>query len=166
MPFKHLLAGIIFIIVIILLLTGIWINYENSKHNLETNAARLRDMTESYIDNSFQLIDAGLKLYDNAYNNQMEQAFSVVMADYNRTGGDPSRMDLETLKSVIGGLDIYVINDRCVIEYSTVPADVGLDFAVIYPDFCHEIRNTWVYRTGSSRTGLRVHDEIQLHADI
>jgi len=145
LPFKHLLAGIIFIIVIILLLTGIWINYENSKHNLETNAARLRDMTESYIDNSFQLIDAGLKLYDNAYNNQMEQAFSVVMADYNRTGGDPSRMDLEALKSVIGGLDIYVINDRCVIEYSTEPADVGLDFAVIYPDFCtylHEIRNT------------------------
>jgi PAS domain S-box-containing protein len=102
-------------------------------------------MTESYIDRSFELIDAGLKLYDTAYNNEMQKAFPVVMAEYNRTGGDPSHMDLEALKADIGGLDIYVINDRCIIEYSTVPADVGLDFAVIYPDFCtylHGIRNT------------------------
>jgi hypothetical protein len=54
-------------------------------------------------------------------------------------------MDLKAVKTAIGGMDVYVINDRCVIEYSTVPADNGLDFAVIYPDFCeylYEIQNT------------------------
>ena len=42
-------------------------------------------------------------------------------------------------------MDVYVINDRCVIEYATVPGDIGLDFSVIYPDFClylQAIKNT------------------------
>ncbi|MFA5296172.1 MAG: ATP-binding protein [Methanoregulaceae archaeon] len=145
LPFSYLLMGILFFTIIVIVLAGIYVNYENSENNLRENANRLRVMTESYIDRSFELIDAGLKLYDTAYNNEMQKAFPVVMAEYNRTGGDPSHMDLEALKADIGGLDIYVINDRCIIEYSTVPADVGLDFAVIYPDFCtylHGIRNT------------------------
>ncbi|HIH27916.1 MAG TPA: PAS domain S-box protein [Methanoregulaceae archaeon] len=145
LPFSYLLMGILFFTIIVIVLAGIYVNYENSGNNLQENADRLRVMTESYIDRSFELIDAGLKLYDTAYNNEMQKAFPVVMAEYNRTGGDPSHMDLEALKADIGGLDIYVINDRCIIEYSTVPADVGLDFAVIYPDFCtylHGIRNT------------------------
>ncbi len=144
-PFKYLLMGILLFTIIVIVLTGIWIHYENSRTQLVENSDRLRGMTESYIDHSFQLIDAGLKLYDTAYNHDMEQAFPVVMAEYNRTGGDPALMDLEALKTDIGGMDVYIINDRCVIEYSTVPSDIGLDFAVIYPDFCtylHEIRNT------------------------
>ncbi len=143
-PFKYLLMGIIFLIVIIIVLSGIWVSYVNSCDNLRENADRLRSMTESHIDNSFRLIDSGLKLYDTAYNHDMEQAFPEIVAEYERTGGDPSRMDLEALKAAIGGMDVYVINDRCVIEYSTVSTDIGLDFAVIYPDFCkylHEIRN-------------------------
>ncbi len=145
LPFKHLLTGIIVLIIIILVLAGIWVNYAHSARDLKDNANRLRVMTEMYIDNSFTLNDVGLKLYDTTYNDEMEKAFTVVMQEYNRTGGIPARMDLEGLKSAIGGMDVYVINDRCVIEYATVPADIGLDFAVIYPDFCqylHEIENT------------------------
>ncbi|MGB4235418.1 MAG: ATP-binding protein [Methanoregulaceae archaeon] len=144
-PFKYLLTGTIFIIVIVIVLSAIWINYVNSCDELGENFDRLRTMTESHIENSFQLIDSGLKLYDTAYNHDMEKAFPVVIAEYERIGGDPSRMDLEAVKTAIGGMDVYVINERCVIEYSTAPADTGLDFAVIYPDFCeylHKIRNT------------------------
>ena len=144
-PFSYLLMGIIFLIIIILVLAGIWINYENSEHNLRENADRLRVMTESHMENSIRMIDTGLKLYDNTYNDQMRDAFVIVMEEYNQTGGDPSLMDLERLKQEIGGMDIYVINDRCIIEYTTVPTDLGLDFSVIYPDFCaylHSIRNT------------------------
>ncbi len=145
MPFSYLLMGIIFLIIIILVLAGIWINYENSEHNLRDNADRLRVMTESHLENSVRMIDTGLKLYDNTYNDQMRDAFILVMEEYNRTGGDPSVMDLERLKGDIGGMEIHVINDRCVIAYASTPTDVGLDFAVIYPDFCaylHSIRNT------------------------
>src|SRR5512139_2131657 len=132
LPFSYLMMAILFFIIITIVLAGIWINYENSKSNLEKNAVRLRVMTESHLNNTFREIDTGLKLYDNTYNKQMEDAFLLVMAEYNHTGGDPSLIDLQTLKTQIGGLDIYVINDRCIIEYSTVQSDIGLDFAVIY----------------------------------
>jgi PAS domain S-box-containing protein len=144
-PFSYLLMGIIFLIIIILALAGIWINYENSEHSLRENADRLRIMTESHLENSIRMIDTGLKLYDNSYNDQMRNAFVVAMMEYNRTGGDPSVMDLKGLKERIGGMEIHVIDDRCVIAYASTPADVGLDFAVIYPDFCvylNSIRNT------------------------
>jgi two-component system sensor histidine kinase BarA len=144
-PFSYLLMGIIFLIIIILALAGIWINYENSEHSLRENADRLRIMTESHLENSIRMIDTGLKLYDNSYNDQMRNAFVVAMMEYNRTGGDPSVMDLKGLKERIGGMEIHVIDDRCVIAYASTPADVGLDFAVIYPDFCvylNNIRNT------------------------
>ena len=139
------MMAILFVIIVIIVIAGIWINYENSKDNIENNADRLRVMTESHLDNSFRMIDTGLKLYDNTYNQQMEDAFVPLMAEYNRSGGDPALMDLQTLKSEIDGMDIYVINDQCVIEYATVSSDIGLDFSVIYPDFCqylHGIQNT------------------------
>jgi PAS domain S-box-containing protein len=101
-------------------------------------------MTESHLENSIRMIDTGLKLYDNTYNDQMRNAFVVVMEEYNHSGGDPSLMDLEGLKDDIGGMEIHVINDRCIITYASAPTDVGLDFSVIYPDFCsylHNIRN-------------------------
>jgi len=145
LSFSHILMLILFLIIIPLVLAGIWINYQNSEHAIEENAARLRVMTESHLDNSFRMIDTGLNLYDNTFNEQMKGAFSVVMEEYYRTGGDPSRMDLKQLKEDIGGMDIHVIDDNCIITYASTQTDVGLDFSIIYPDFCeylHAIRNT------------------------
>ena len=136
LPFSYLLMGIIFLIIITFVLAGIWLDYENSEHTIRENADRLMAMSESHIENSFRMIDTGLKLYDSTYNEQMKDAFIFVMEEYNRSGGDPARMDLGGLKQRNGGMDIYIINNRCVIEYSTSPSDVGLDFAVAYPDFC------------------------------
>ena len=54
-------------------------------------------------------------------------------------------MDLEGLKNRIGGMDVYVIDDWSVIEFTTKPTDLGLDFKVVYPDFVaylDMIRNT------------------------
>ena len=139
------MMAILFAIIVTVVLAGIWTSYETPRSNLETNTDRLRAMTESHINTSFRLIDTGLKIYDSTYNDEMKDAFVTVMAEYNRTGGDPSAVNLEGLKSRIGGMDIYVINDRSVIEYTTKPSDLGLDFAVIYPDFAvylDGIRNT------------------------
>lgn len=141
--FKYLLMGTIFLIIIIAVLTGIWVNYVNSCDNLRENADRLRTMTESHIEKSFLMIDTGLKLYDNSYNQEMEDAFVLVMEEYTNSGGDPSMMDLVGLKQEIGGMDIYFINDRCVIDYSSVSSDLGLDFSVIYPDFCAYLHKIW-----------------------
>jgi PAS domain S-box-containing protein len=135
LPFSYLLAGVLFVIIVTVVLAGIWTNHETSQLNRQANADRLRAMSEAHIDTSFRMIDTSLKLYDSTFNDEMEDAFVTVMAEYNQTGGDPSRMDLTGLKERIGGMDVYVINDSSVIEYTTKPADLGLDFKVIYPDF-------------------------------
>jgi len=143
LPFSYLLMGILFGIIVIVVIAGIWVNYENSKNNLQGNAERLRAMTESHLDKSFRMVDTGLKLYDSTYNEDMKEAFRLVMAEYARAGGDPSRMDLPALKKAIGGKDIHIINSQCVIEYASSPSDVGLDFSVIYPDFCAYLHKIW-----------------------
>lgn len=143
LPFSYILLGIIFFIIIALALTGIWFQYKTSESSIRGNAERLKAMDRSHIENSFRMIDAGLKLIDSSYNTQMADAFDVVIEEYNRSGYDPTRMDLQGLKQRIGGMDIHVINDRCVIQYSTSPADLGLDFAVIYPDFCAYLHRIW-----------------------
>ena len=145
LPFSYLMMGVLSLIIISAVLAGLGSSYETSKSSLETNAERLRAMTEAHIDNSFRLVDTGLKIYDSTYNDQMEEGFAVVMAEYEHSGGDPSRMDLAALQAQIGGMDIYAINERCVIEYTTRQSDLGLDFRVIYPDFAaylDGIRNT------------------------
>jgi len=143
--FSNLIMGIIFIIIVTVLLAGIWANYESSKNNFEANANRLHAITESYINNSFRMIDAGLTIYDNTYNDKMRDAFVIVMEEYNRSDGEPSLIDLKSLKTRIGGMDIYIINKQNIIEHTTNPGDLGLNFSIIYPDFAeylNVIRNT------------------------
>jgi PAS domain S-box-containing protein len=142
------MTGVLFVIIVTVLLAGIWTSYQTSRSNLETSAERLRVMTESHINNSFRLIDTSLKIYDSTYNDEMKEAFVLVMDEYNQTGGDPSRMNLAALQAQIGGMDIYTIDERCVIDHSTRQSDLGLDFRVIYPDFAvylDQIRNTSGY---------------------
>ncbi len=143
--FSYLMTGILFVIIVTVLLAGIWTSYQTSRSNLEANADRLSGLTESHINNSFRLIDTGLKLYDSTYNEEMEDGFVLVMDEYNRAGGDPARMDLAALQAQIGGMDIYTIDERCVIDHTTRQSDLGLDFRVVYPDFAvylDGIRNT------------------------
>jgi PAS domain S-box-containing protein len=145
LPFSYLMMAILFVIIATVVLAGIWTSYETSRSNLEKNAAGLRAMTESHINTSFWLIDTGLKIYDSTFDDRVRDAFVIVMKEYDRADRDPSRMDLEGLKNRTGGMDIYVFNDRSVIEYTTNPGDLGIDLAVLAPDYhawLQTIRNT------------------------
>ncbi len=142
-PFSYLLMGILFLIIVSVVLAGIWINFDNSRRTTQANAERLRVITESHIDNSFRMIDTGLKIYDNTYNEAMKDAFIPVMDAYTRSDGDPSHMDLSSLKQEIGGMDIFIINNQCVVEYTSLPRDLNLDFAIIYPYFCEYLHLIW-----------------------
>ncbi len=153
LPFAYLIMGILFCIIATVVIAGIWSSYETSRSNLATNAERLQGITESYINTSFRMIDSGLKLYDNTYNTGMRDAFALVMAEYNLTGGDPAQLDLDGLQHRIGGMDIYVIDDRSVIQYTTKPTDLGLDFRAIYPDFAEYLDERSATPRGSTPTG-------------
>jgi PAS domain S-box-containing protein len=141
-PLWHYLMGAIFVIIIVTVLAGIGINLINTSNNYYENARTLRDITEIHINSSFHMIDTGLKIYDKSYNRQMEDAFAVLMGEYNATGGDPSRLDLLGISERID-MEIYVINPSGVIEYSTSEHDIGLDFSEIYPDFYEYLKEIW-----------------------
>ncbi len=120
-----------------------FIDYVEVRQELDTNAEEFRDQTESGIILSMNLVDTGLKLFDNTLNHDMREGFGLFIAEYERAGRDPAEMDLHGVKQQLGGdMDLYIINESGVIEYTTCPSDLGLDFREIpyFYDRITEIR--------------------------
>jgi PAS domain S-box-containing protein len=106
------------------------------RNNFEEQSALMRNETEGNIITSVHSIDNGLKLFDNTLNRRMEEGFVVFNAAYVESGGEPSRMDLEALKQELGGdMELYIINESGVVEYTTYEPDLGLDFRTTIPYF-------------------------------
>mgnify|MGYP000867195705 FL=1 len=92
----------------------------------------LRDQTEKSVTQSIRLMDAGLKLFDGTLDRRMEEGFGPVLAEYERAGRNPAEMDLSHVREELGGeMEIYIINASGVVEYTTYPPDLGLDFRQI-----------------------------------
>jgi two-component system sensor histidine kinase BarA len=109
------------------------------RQELAANTEASRHQTESGVVLAVNLVDAGLKLFDKTLDRQMEEGFRLFIAEYERAGRDPAKMDLARVKEELGGeMDIYIINESGVIEYTTDPADLGLDFRQL-PDFYERI---------------------------
>jgi PAS domain S-box-containing protein len=106
------------------------------RNNFEVQSTLVRNETEGNIVTSVQTIDNGLKLFDNTLNRRMEEGFVVFNAAYVEADGDPSRMDLEALKHQLGGdMELYIINESGVVEFTTYEPDLGLDFKTTIPYF-------------------------------
>ncbi|MCK9298227.1 MAG: HAMP domain-containing histidine kinase [Methanoculleus sp.] len=99
----------------------------------------LQSVTEKSVRESIVDVDTGLKLFDDSLNERMLSGFLLFLQEYERAGGDPSKMDLLALKERLGSsMDLYVINASGVIEYTTYLPDQGLDFRNV-PGFYDEI---------------------------
>jgi len=144
-PFSTYLL-VTFVIVITGVIIGITaFDYLIEKASFEQTSDLLGIQTEENIAEALQLTDAALKLYDNTLNRQLQDDFILFINEYNRSGGDPSRMDLEGLKEYLGpDIDLYVINDSGVIQYSTYAPEIGLDFKNVpyFYDYLTSIRNS------------------------
>ncbi|KLK88564.1 histidine kinase [Methanoculleus sediminis] len=127
------------------------------RQELEANAEESRNQTESGIVLAVNLVDTGLKLFDKTLNREMEGGFDLFIAEYERAGRDPGEMDLPGVKEELGGrMDLYVINDSGIIEYTTYPPDLGLDFRQM-PEFYGRLTEI---RLGDSFAADRVVSEI------
>ena len=117
--------------------------YAGVTQELEKNAGDFRNQTETALLLLVTLVDTGLKLFDNAYNHHVQEGFGPVLAEYERAKRDPGAMDLSRVREELGGeMDIYIINASGVIEETTYPPDLGLDFQGIpyFYDRLTEIR--------------------------
>jgi two-component system sensor histidine kinase BarA len=135
-PFSHYLLGFTFLLILAIVVGIAIVDYNNAQITFQNDALLLQNQTESNIENSVHLIDTGLKLFDNTLNQQMQQGFVQFSQEYDQSGRNPARMDLAGLKQRLGGkMDLYIINESGVVEYTTYTPDLGLDFKATAPYF-------------------------------
>jgi len=131
-PFSHYLLFSMILLIILVAMGITTIDYLQAKDNYERDAAFLQTQTERDLVQSIEIIDAGFRLFDDSQNEKLIEGFSIFQAEYERAGQNPARMDLTGVKESIGGtIDLYIINESGVIEYTTFTPDLGLDFKTI-----------------------------------
>lgn len=156
-PFHYYLI-VSFLVVVIVMITLVTIyDYQNSEKELTDTLEMLQQNTENSVVQSVTLVDNGLEIYDMSLDVRLKDSFEPFLAAYQEAGGDPTLMDLEALKVELGGtMDLYIINEEGVIEFSTCEQDVGLDFSE-YPAFYDSIT---ALREGNEFAADRIVKEI------
>lgn len=95
-------------------------DYLHTKSNFDREEHLLQVQTEQNVEQAIRSKDALWNTYDASLNEQLRQDLDLVLQEYNRTSGDPSRMDLSAVKKRIGNdIDIYIIDESGVIVYTT-----------------------------------------------
>jgi PAS domain S-box-containing protein len=145
-PFSYYLIGAIFLILIIAIAGLIGISYMVTEGTLYENARTVELQTENNLVTVFTTKEEGIRIYDESLNRQMEESFPPYLAEYERSGRDPSKMDLESVKSELGGeMELYVISENTTIVYSTYAPEIGLNFrsfAPYFADYLDGVRNS------------------------
>jgi two-component system sensor histidine kinase BarA len=139
LPLSHYLMIAIILIIVPVIGFISYIDYTAINQELNEEEEELQRITELAVAEDITTIDSGLKLYDSTLNARMIRVFSRFLECYTTSGGDPACMDLAALKEEFGGnMDLYIINEAGVIEYTTFEPDLGLDFSQ-WPEFYENI---------------------------
>ncbi len=142
--FFFLLIAMLVLVIIVLGLHSVN-DYNNTKQMFEKNSRHLKAQTEQDILITIKLTDQSYDLYDSSLNEQMHSGFKVVLAEYERSGRDPSAMNLTGIKKELGDqFDVYIINESGIIEFTTYEPELGLDFKTVPYFFAYltRIRNS------------------------
>ena len=104
-------------------------DYIYTKNNFDSEASLLQVQTEQNIIEAMRLKDLTWNIYDETLDDQMKEGLTLVILEYNRSGGEPHRMDLTGVKKSLGdNYDIYVINESGIIIETTFEPELGQDF--------------------------------------
>jgi serine phosphatase RsbU (regulator of sigma subunit) len=127
----------------------------------------LINYTEQYVIDSVWLVNKGLELIDNTLNPEMTKLSWIFLDEYNKTGKEPSVMNLEALRdefttTLNGTVDLYIINSDGIIEYTTKPEVRGLDFKN-YHSFYESLTQ---FRLGSGTAADRVVHSVRNASDF
>ncbi|NLA38814.1 MAG: HAMP domain-containing protein [Methanomicrobiales archaeon] len=124
----HLMLAMILITIPVIGLISA-LDYRQIEQGLIADENLLREQAERSAIQAISLMDTGLNLFDSTLDRRMEEGFAPLLAGYERAGRDPAAMDLSRIAEEIGeDMDIYIINASGIIEYTTYPPDLGLDF--------------------------------------
>jgi len=118
-------------------------SYFYTKNNFEHESSLLQVQTEQNIIEAMRLKEITWNVYDETFNDQMKEGLASVLLEYNRSGGEPDKMDLAKVKNNLGEhYDIYVINESGVIVFTTYAQELGTDFRQVpyFYDYLTKIR--------------------------
>ncbi len=145
-PFSYYLVAAIFAILMVAVISLIGISYLSTEQTLRENARTLELQTEDSLVAVFKTKEEGLRIFDDSLNVRMEESFPLFLAEYERAGGEPAKMDLEAVKAVIGqDMELYVIDGNATIIATTYGPDLGLhfrDYAPYFADYLDRIRSS------------------------
>jgi PAS domain S-box-containing protein len=143
-PFSYYLVGAIFLILAIAVAGLIGISYLATEKTLHDNVLSVERQTENNLVAVFTTKEEGIRVFDDSLNHRMEESFPLFLAEYERSGRDPARMDLDAVRSAIGkDMELYVIDENNTICASTYAPEVGLnfrDFAPYFAEYLDRIR--------------------------
>lgn len=128
--FSHyLLLAMIFLIII--MAAGItYFDYRHAEESFQESAREMQEQTEFDLAQTIRIVDSSYEMYDESLNFQMMNGFSIFLRDYERAERDPQKMDLQAIKEELGNtMDLYIINESIMVEYTTYEPDQGLDFS-------------------------------------
>ncbi len=146
---KQLTFSMLAIFVPILLVMGV-INYVSISNDFKQS----KQQVENEVINSFVLIDESYRMLERSLETQMKDGFSILNEEYRKAGQNPANMNLEDIKKRLGGnTDIYIVSNG-VIEHTTYPKDLGLDFKqwTDYFNGLEELRKSGAFRADAMST--------------
>ena len=125
---------LLYMILLVLCVVGFMTvnDYLYTKNNFDRESLLLQVQTEQNIIEAMRLKEATWNIYDETLDDQMKKGLTLVLLEYNRSGDEPDRMDLNGVKKSIGdNYDIYVINESGVIIKTTFASELGMDFKTV-----------------------------------
>ncbi len=128
-PMKYKLTLLLISVFIpILIILGVT-NFQVSQNNLQKSFLLVQSQIEENISQTITIVDEAYNMLGRSFDNKMKDGFDVLIDAYHASGKNPANMNLEMLKSQLGGeMDIYIISDDGIVEYTTFEKDQGLDF--------------------------------------
>jgi len=126
---NYLLISMIFLILV--LAAGItYFDYRQAEETYQKSARQMQEQTEADLTQTIMIVDSSYELYDESLNLQMRKGFELFNNEYEMAGRDPSMMDLVGLKKAMNDtMDLYIINESIMVEYTTYEPDQNLDFS-------------------------------------
>jgi PAS domain S-box-containing protein len=132
--FSLVLFSALLLLILIVVGTAVAVNYATSIDSQKRQHLSSIRQAESNIVTSVTLIDTGRKELEETYHPGMRGVLDSAVVAYEESGRDPRRIDLNALVAGSGlDVDINFVNSSGVVEYSTSPDSVGLDFSLAYP---------------------------------
>jgi len=144
--YKHSLFTAIFLIAFLIIISSISSEFLYTKQMVEKQAEYSRNEVSEQIVYDMSIINKGLEIYDMSLNNRLETDFIYFLDEYEKSEGNPSLMDLDSVAAKTSSeVSLYIINESYVITHATNPLSIGLDFktyAPYYVNYLEKIKNS------------------------